>query len=87
MARYLVEHYLPASGATALLDDAARLRSGDGASARLLMSFYAAEDEICFHLFDAQSASDVRRVSTAAGIEVDRIVGVVTVGADPADGD
>jgi hypothetical protein len=79
MAHYLVEHYVPAHDAGSLAGDSARLRSCGGSAIRLLMTFYAVEDETCFHLFDARSPSAVRRAIAGAGVEIDRIVGVVTV--------
>jgi hypothetical protein len=79
VAQYLVEHYMPPSAAGSLEGDAARLRSCTDPRTRLLMTFYAVEDETCFHLFDARSPSAVRRAIAGAGVGIDRIVGVVTV--------
>ncbi|MGH3416761.1 MAG: hypothetical protein ACRDSS_09865 [Actinocrinis sp.] len=77
MARYLVERYLPASDAFSLADEAACLRGSRGA--KLLMTFYAAEDETCFHLLEAGSATAVRRAGEGAGVRIDRVVRVETV--------
>lgn len=82
MARYLVERYLPASAAAALGEDVVRLRGSPDAN--LVMTFYAAEDETCFHLLDAGSLAAVRRAGASAGLTVDRIVSVETVTGDAA---
>lgn len=76
MARYLVERYLPALAAGSLALDEQRLRAQAGPDAHLLLSFYAEEDETCFHLLDARSLASVRRASARAGLRIDRIVRV-----------
>ncbi|MGH2915767.1 MAG: hypothetical protein ACRDMX_12355 [Solirubrobacteraceae bacterium] len=80
MARYLVERYLPSSAAGSLAEDERRLRDHAGPGARLLLSFYAEDDETCFHLLDCRSTAAVRRAGASAGLRIDRIVGVVSVG-------
>jgi hypothetical protein len=80
MAHYLVQQHMPGSAISALPGDAVRMQSRGGRGVQLLMTFYAAEDETCFRLFDALSSTAVRRAMAASGAEVDRIVGVVAVG-------
>lgn len=77
MTRYLVERYLPVAAARSLAGDDARLNASP--DVRLVMTFYASEDETCFHLLDARSAAAVRRVSASSGLRIDRIVAVETV--------
>jgi hypothetical protein len=42
--------------------------------ARYLRSTYVPEDEICFHLFEAESVESVREASLLASLIFDRIV-------------
>jgi hypothetical protein len=78
MKTYLVECYLPRARATELAEVAARLstRRGEPAAnlARYLRSTYVPDDEICFHLFEAESVEAVREASRRASLTFDRIV-------------
>ena len=80
MKTYLVECFLPRTRANELADVAARLssrqsRGGEAARpARYLRSTYVPEDEICFHLFEADSVEAVREASQGASLVFDRIV-------------
>ena len=80
MKTYLVECYLPRARSTELADVATRLSAwhGEGAgvaqATRYLRSTYVPEDEICFHLFEAESVEAVREASLRASIAFDRIV-------------
>lgn len=80
MKTYLVECYLPRTRATELAEVAARLstqhRRDEHAAqlARYLRSTYVPDDEICFHLFEAESVEAVRQASLRASLTFDRIV-------------
>lgn len=78
MANYLVESYMPN---TTSLDEVERRasRAADdlsvaGHMVRYVRSIYVAEDETCFHLFDAESADMVRLASDRADLRAQRIV-------------
>jgi hypothetical protein len=80
MQSYLVEAYVPSSGEAACNEAAARARavteelSSDGSSVRYVRSIFVAEDETCFHMFEATSKDAVAAVSRRAGIDAARIV-------------
>lgn len=80
MKTYLVECYLPRARSTELADMAARLSAwyggggGEAHATRYLRTTYVPEDEICFHLFEAESVEAVREASTRASLTFDRIV-------------
>jgi hypothetical protein len=79
MKTYLVECYLPRARSTELAEVTTRLsttgRGGRAAQpARYLRSTYVPEDEICFHLFEAESVEAVRAASLHASLTFDRIV-------------
>ena len=89
MASFLVEAYTPQD--TSLEDverragHAADQLSRAGRCVRYLRSIYVAEDEICFHLFDADSAEEVRLASDHARLDAQRIVEAVEIGGrEPA---
>ena len=79
MKTYLVECYLPRMRSTEFADIATRL-SASGAegsamqTARYLRSTYVPEDEICFHLFEAETIDAVREASARVSLVFDRIV-------------
>jgi hypothetical protein len=58
---------------------AASDRSRDRIGVRHVRSFLVPDDEMGFHVLEARTAADVARVTEAAGIEVERVVEVVTV--------
>jgi hypothetical protein len=76
----MVECYLPRTRSTELAEVATRLstRHGRGGQAarlaRYVRSTYLPGDEICFHLFEAESIEAVREVSLRASLVFDRIV-------------
>ena len=80
MKTYLVECYLPRTHATELAEVAARLsarhRRNEHADqlARYVRSTYVPEDEICFHLFEAESVDAVGEAARRASLTFDRIV-------------
>lgn len=65
---FLVERYLPTASRQAALDDAALVvatsdkMAREGARIKFLGSTLVLDDEICFLLFDADNADDVRRL-------------------------
>lgn len=61
---FLVESYLPRDRAGELDDAIARLQALDtDGAARYLATFYVADDEVCYHLFEARSALAVREAA------------------------
>lgn len=78
MTKYLVEAYAPRAAATSDLEGRARAAAVDLAAAgtdiRHLTSIRVPEDEICFHLFEADSIEAVRLASDRAQIVPQRIV-------------
>ncbi len=81
MARFLVESYLPAGSRDSLAADAARLRAAAAQLERveLLSTVYVPEDEVCFYLFESESAELVAEASRAARLEFDRVQQVVAL--------
>jgi hypothetical protein len=79
MRHFVVEVYLsgiPPEGFHASVARARRAAvelSGEGLAVRHLRSAYAADDETCFHFFDASSADIVAEASSRAGLNHDRI--------------
>ena len=76
----MVECFLPRGRSTELAEVALRLSAaaGSGASAadsaRYLRSAYVPEDEICFHIFEAETVEAVREASLKAFVAFDRIL-------------
>jgi hypothetical protein len=85
MPNYLVESYLPRGRAQELpraverARAAAELLAARGALVRHLRSTFLPEDELCLHLFDADSVALVREASRRAGITAERVVEAVPV--------
>ena len=85
MPSYLVESYLPHFCAGALPDTAARAReaalalTAEGVRVRYLRSTFVPSDELCLHLFEADSADRVGEAIRRADIEPERVVEAVTV--------
>jgi hypothetical protein len=90
MPSYLVESYLPRGGAEELeaaavrASGAARALSLQGRRVRYLRSALLPGDELCLHLFEADSAALVSAASELAGITAERVVEAVL---DPASRD
>jgi hypothetical protein len=82
---YLVELYLPRRDEAALADAAARARiaseqmASEGKRVRYLRTIFVPQDEICFHLYEAQAADVVGEASLRAQIAYERIVRAVSV--------
>lgn len=81
---YLAESYVPRSGAA--LDDAiARVRlaakeiAAGGVRLRHVRSTFVPEDEICFHVFEAESALVIDEVGRRAGLAFEHIVEAMPV--------
>ena len=78
---FLVEAYAPAASDLAtLLDQARRAAATQGADQAVMhvRSILVAEDETCFHLFEAKSIEAVSSAVAAAHIHANRIVEVTT---------
>jgi hypothetical protein len=85
MATYLVEAYLARTRDSELpermhnaLTAAAEL-TREGHSVRYKRLLFLPEEETCFHLYEAESADEVREASARAGIGCERIFHVVDV--------
>ena len=75
MPSFLVETYLARDSAPAELTQ-------QSSRVRFDRSIHIPEDEICFYVFDAQSARDVARAAKRAGLDPIRIVEAVSSGKD-----
>jgi hypothetical protein len=84
MRTFLVESYLPASRASELDDAIVRLSTA-APGARYVRSTYVPEDEICFHVFEAESIDAVREAGERAALAFDRIVEARVGSRPPAD--
>ena len=80
MPSYLVEAYLPHSGADEARATARRARgaaktlSSEGVTIRYVRTTFLPDDETCFHLFEAVSADAVEEVSRQAKLGRVRVV-------------
>jgi hypothetical protein len=80
---YLVELYLPRSRADEAPAIVSRARAAaaeltaEGMAVRYVRTTYVPDDETCFHLFEADSASPVEEVCTRAALGRIRIVAAV----------
>ena len=74
-----MELYVSRLGSDALADVAVRARaaaeelSREGADVSYVRSIYVAEDETCFHVYDAADAEVVAEVSRRAGAAFTRV--------------
>ena len=84
MPNYLVESYASRSG-TSLDQAIARVRlaaeeiAAEGAELRHVRSTFVPEDEICFHVFVAESAAVVDEVGRRAGLPFEHVVEAMPV--------
>ena len=84
MPNYLVESYAPRSGA-ALDESIARVRlaakeiAAESAGLRHVRSTFVPEDEICFHVFEAESAAVIDEVGRRAGLPFERVAEAVPI--------
>jgi hypothetical protein len=72
---FLVEAYAPASSECDVLAHQMDAAAG-GRSMRRLRSILVPEDEICFHLFEADSADSLAAAVASAEVRAQRIVEV-----------
>ena len=78
MPNYLVESYAPRSGA-GLDESIARVRlaakeiAAEGVGLRHVRSTFVPEDEICFHVFEAESVAVIDEVGRRAGLPFERV--------------
>jgi hypothetical protein len=79
MPRYLAELYVPSGQAGDLAAATARARAAakELADVRCLRSIFVPEDETWFLLYEAGSATDVRRAVARASLPVARVVEAV----------
>lgn len=83
MPSYCIELYLPQASAARLEEAASRARlaaevlSTDGIPINYVRTTYLAEDETCFHLFEADSAEDVAEAALRAGLPTGRVTRAV----------
>ena len=85
MARYLAELYLSKTGSDGLREAAARARSAaeelsrEGTAVRYVRALLLADDEMCFHLYEAATAESVLEATRRAGISVERVVEAIEI--------
>jgi hypothetical protein len=69
MPSYLLERYLSRVGSlSAAAQDARRVEGLGGAALRYVRTYFVAEDEICFHVFEAPSRDAVVEAASRAGL-------------------
>ena len=75
MAEFLVESYVARTDARGVDSrvSSARRAATEQAGVRFVRSFFLPEDEICFLLFEAASADDVRDAARRADLRYERI--------------
>lgn len=71
---YLAERYLSPRSGIFLAEDVARVQAVAAGRARLLQTLYVLDDEICFYLFESESAALVEEATSDAGIELTRVM-------------
>jgi hypothetical protein len=82
-ATFLIETYLSGGAAAALEPHVARARDAAeaaceaGIPVRHVRSFLAPDDEMCFHVFEAESAADAVRAAELGCLDHDRITEVI----------
>jgi len=74
---FMVEAYAPASSEIADLSaQARRAERADDSAVKHLRSILVPDDEICFHLYEAESADTVAHAIHVGGMRAQRIVEV-----------
>ncbi len=76
-ASFLVERYVPTDAEPAghaLGEELAAVARTLAVDVRFVEVIFVPEDELCFYLFEARSADDVRLVAELAGLHPERIV-------------
>jgi hypothetical protein len=87
MPEYLLELYVPASGASAAATGAGNVReaaakvAAQGRAVQYLRSIYVAADETCFVLLEAETTETAQEVARLADLPANR---VSEVSSDPA---
>ena len=90
MPTYCLELYLPRASAGRLEEEARQARlaaeaiATNGIVVHYVRTTYLAEDETCFHLFEANSAEDVAEAARRAALQSGRITLAVEAAAAPA---
>ena len=84
MANFVVETFVPADAQDRFATEADGIRmatevAGLDGQVHLLRSYLVPGDEMGFHVIEADTVEDVTRVTTLAGIEVERIVAAIGV--------
>ena len=94
----MTKSYLWRGSADALAETVARARRAteemrrEGADVRFVRSVFIPDDETCFHVLEAGSRSEARKVGARAGIDAARVVEATSIEAydytpvDPAEG-
>ena len=83
MPTYCLELYLSQASASRLEEEARQARlaaeaiATNGIPVQYVRTTYLAEDETCFHVFEANSAEDVAEAARRAGLPRERITLVV----------
>lgn len=83
MPEFLAETYVPKQGQAVVDAGACRTRTAaesltqEGTLVRFVRTIFVPEDETCFYLFEASSASVVRDVGERAGVRFERIARTV----------
>jgi hypothetical protein len=90
MPTYCLELFLSRASAARLEEEARQARlaaaaiAANGVLVHYVRTTYLAEDETCFHLFEANSAEDVAEAARRAGLPSERITLAVEAAAATA---
>ena len=82
MAEFLVELYVPRTDDAAVKRGAANARRAakkltrEGTPIRYLRSIFVPEDEICFYLYEAETADAVREAMRRADLRFERVAAI-----------
>jgi hypothetical protein len=81
MEHYLAERYLAGRDGAGLAVDAARVRAAAKrvGRVRVVQTVYVPGDEVCFYLFESDSAELVGAVGRLARIDLDRVLPAVAL--------
>jgi hypothetical protein len=84
MTQYLVELYLPRLRADGLAEGAARARAAaramtaEGRPVRFVRTVFVPEDEVCFYVYEAESADAAGEASRRAELPFERVLEAVS---------
>lgn len=75
MPTFIAETFVPQNRASEVEAATERLSRLDshGPTVRYVRSTFVPGDEVCFHIFEADTAGDVVRVAAGLGIRLDRV--------------